>query len=206
MDTDNNESRRKKARKARERQTARLRKRNFTEGNRPDRKGAHIGPYLSLPVIGNQKWLATIWQAIRHYGGIALSDLWWYLRRNPIIIRGAAFVLFIVVALYFLSYLFSGNILPRVYSMNIDLGGMSVNEAEGVLLDTWYTGIEIELIADGEVVGTTTPDELGMRFDVQATSRNAKGAGLKAIPFGREIIPVVKQIILMYKTFCLIWP
>lgn len=132
-------------------------------------------------------WLQTA----RDFIGMLLRDAGWYLRNHPIIWQGIALIVVLVGLLYFLSYLFSGNILPRVKAIGVNLGGMSVSEAELALRDAWRDTMSLDIIANGEVIASTDPERLGVQFDAQQTARNAKAVGLRAVPFGRTIEPVV---------------
>ena len=179
---------RKKRGRARARQTARQRRRT-PSGPRAQRRPTGMplslgGTHQRLPHIGGA-WPV----AIRGRAGIILSDLSWYIRNNPIIVRGIGLITVVVVALYFLSFLFSGNILPRIHSMGVDLGGISVEDAEVALRTAWRDHIQLELVTEGEVVDIIHPEVLGIRFDAAQTADNAKDVGLSAIPFGRTIAP-----------------
>lgn len=130
-------------------------------------------------------------QAGRERGRVLVADGWWHVRNNPNVLRGA--VLFIVagVLVYFLSMLFSGDIMPNVRTAGINLGGMSLDEAEITLNEQWSDELTISLIVDNEPVAEVQPAFLGMYLDAQATAESARDVGLSALPFGASIPPTI---------------
>jgi len=122
---------------------------------------------------------------------LALRDVGWYLRNNPLVWRGTAAVLVAVGLIYFLTTMLSGNIMPRVSAMGIDVGGMSSQDAETALRDAWTDDIRVSLIVQGERLTQVEPDSMGIVFDAGATAKAAKDAGLSAFPLGKSIEPVL---------------
>jgi len=144
-------------------------------------------PRATVPV--NPGSLADIRQRV----GLVLRDAWWLItHQNPIIWRAAVGVLLLAVVLYFLSFVVSGRIFPGVQAMGVNLGGMSAGDAEIALAEAWSESTSISLIVSGESVVSVTPAELGFILDAPETAREARQVGLRALPFGREIEPVVR--------------
>lgn len=191
MDDFESHRNRKKRGRARARQTAR-KQRRIPEGSRAQRRALDkplptSEPISRLTPIGGP-WAKTIQDRAR----TVLRDLGWHIRNNPVIVRSVGFVVLLVIVLYLLSFLFSGNILPRISSIDVDLSGLSVEEAEVSLRSAWRDHIQLELVTEGEIVDVIHPEVLGIRFDAARTAANAKNVGMSAIPFGRTIAPVVE--------------
>jgi hypothetical protein len=121
-----------------------------------------------------------------------LQDARWHLRHNPAILGGAVFVVVILVLLYLLSFVVTGRIFPNVHVFGVGLGSMSVTEAEDTLRAAWRNDIEIALLIGTETVATVPPDRLGLRLNAGETARDAQAVGFGALPFGREVEPVVE--------------
>jgi hypothetical protein len=177
------EPRRKKESKARQRYNARQRKRGAMAEKHveTDRRVVDFSGVLS-PSVDN----------MRQRIGIALQDFGWYLRHNPIYLWAVVGAVLVIALLYFLSFLITGRVAPGVRAMDTSLSGMSLAEAEGVLLSAWQDSATIALLADGEVVANVHPGDLGVRFDAYETAKDAQGVGLSALPFGKTVPPVVE--------------
>ena len=144
-------------------------------------------PRVAVPV--NPGSLADVRQRI----GWAMRDAWWFItHQNPIIWRGALGIAVLLVALYFLSFIVSGRIFPGVSAMGVGLGGKSAADAEIALAAAWSESTSINLIVGGETLVNVSPAELGFILDAPETAREARQVGLRALPFGREIEPVVR--------------
>jgi LysM repeat protein len=65
----------------------------------------------------------------------------------------------------------SGNVLPGVSAVGVDLGGMSESEAAAALTASWTAnGV---LLRDGDRTWTASPAELGITLDAAATAKAA---------------------------------
>jgi hypothetical protein len=168
---------RKKRSSARERREARQQRRNMAvRADETPRRGTEAAG----------KAAQTVDQLL-----LALRDAGWYLRNNPLVWRGTVALLAAVGLIYFLTTMLSGNIMPRVSAMGIDVGGMSSADAETALRDAWRDNIRVSLIVQGERLIQIEPDSMGIVFDAGATTKAAKDAGLSAFPLGKSIEPVL---------------
>lgn len=196
MDNTDNYRDRKKRRSARERRQSRRKKRaemaspivenTTSETNKRsiDTSGMTIIKRIqvqALPLLG----------AIASRIGLLLRDGIWYLRNNPMALRGVMGMVGIGFLFFIFSFIFSGDIFPNIKSMGISLSGMSVGEAEERLTEAWYGDIEIDLYAEGEFITAVRPETLGISLDAEATARSARSAGLSGIPFGSSVDPSV---------------
>ncbi len=112
------------------------------------------------------------------------------------LILGGACLLLIVAALGVLYA--SGNVLPGVSSVGVDLGGMSEAEAANALDGAWNSrGLQLR---DGTRVWAVSTAELGLTLDAAATAAQAQAWGradgglsgaLRSFTSGVEIEPVL---------------
>jgi len=183
---DTYESRRRRKGRARTRYEAR-RKRDGNMAVRVD-EDSTISRHVDLSQIAVPDFVETAWQRL----SVVLQDILWHTRNNPLVLRSAVGVVLVLVAGYFVLSLFSGNIMPRVRSMGIDLGGLSEAEAEARLMDAWNEEIDVTLIVNGQAYNTVRPETMGIRFDAASTARQADSARLSALPFGKPIAPILE--------------
>ncbi len=122
---------------------------------------------------------------------LMLSDIGWYLRRNPPMLRAAGAVVALLFVFFMLSHWLGGRIFPNVWALNVNLGGMSVDDAATALTTYWQNDVRIDLYADGTPIRSVTPAELGIVFDARQTAENARGVGMAGIPLGFSVEPVV---------------
>jgi hypothetical protein len=181
---DTNEQRERRIRKARERQTKRSQRResitsSFTESLS---RLAELKPKRVPPPV-ERGYLALL---------NIIQDTFWYLRRNPKFTRGLAGGAAGIVLLFFLSLFFSPNIGPNIRTMDIAIGGMSLEAAAAKLEDTLANERPISLRLDGEQIVSVTPEQLGIDLDAEATVQLAKEARLSGIPFGHEVEPMIE--------------
>jgi len=161
------------------------------------RKQAEQMASIEEPVVAHERVVT----AARVYDGstpslatrasLALQDAVWYARTHPLVWKASGGVLILLFAFLYLTPAISGRILPNVSAAGIPLGGMTVEEAETVLLDAWVNEMQIEL-TDGERTWLVSPVELGLRLDAHGTADAANGFKLSAIPFGTSVEPVVE--------------
>ena len=169
--------RKRRTNKARERQLSRQKRQ---DGVRPSERLTHRAE------IKTEGWREVLRQV-----RLALADSWWYLRNNPRIGAGAVLLITVAIVVYFLSYLVSGRIFPNVSAFDVDLGGVSVEEAAERLRVAWETETEIVLIVDNDTRFAVKPIDLGIVLDAEATAKRAQSIGLGALPFGATVEPVV---------------
>lgn len=195
------ETRRRRQGGARDRHAARMRRRSSTMAVRATGREES---YPSRAPRFNTQWLQSdLWVRFRARGGLLLRDVWWYVRHNPYILRGAALVAVMVGVLFLASYFFSGKIYPGISAMGISLSGMSVDEATDALQRVWDDDMQINLVIGRERVHQVRPATLGLSLDARATARAARGAGLSGIPLGKEILPHVSLDYLMAQNYLL---
>ena len=115
---------------------------------------------------------------------------WLFSSRSPV--AKLTTVVTVSVLLFFMgSYVLSDRIFPNVYAMGVPVGELTPAEAEAAIENSWNTNVSIEIRVDGEHVDLVNPDELGLAVDAAAMAAEARGAGLAGIPFGYNIQPVV---------------
>lgn len=120
-----------------------------------------------------------------------IGDSLWYSLRNASVLRMGIGAIVVVVALFIMGTLLSGNIGPNVWALNVPLGGLSVEDAEAALLDHWYTDMAIDVRLDGETFARVPPADLGLTIDAAAIAQMAKDVGLSGFPFGYQVEPIV---------------
>ncbi|MDX2075708.1 MAG: L,D-transpeptidase family protein [bacterium] len=131
------------------------------------------------------------WYDIRQMVLLWIKDAFWYIRKHPIILQGIAGALVVLVILHYASFAFTGRIFPYIKTMGVDIGGLTTQEAQDKLVSVWNDGYSIDLWVGDEKVTSVLAQQMGFGLDVEATVALAQGVGFGAIPFGREIQPVV---------------
>lgn len=105
--------------------------------------------------------------------------------------RRIASAIFVLAPVLFVSLtLLRGAIFPNVWSLGVDLGSLTVQEAANALSRAWVNTVTIRL-ADGDREWTARPMELGLELDAEETAVRARGAGLAGLPLGFSVTPVV---------------
>ena len=193
MDNSDNYRSRKRRRSARERQRARQQRQNTSMATKIE---AETDAPVQRETLTDK---TTFKDKALHIGKIILAkllvllrDLGWYLRNNPMALRGVAVVIVVFVGIFALSFLFSGKIAPNISTMGMSLSGMSVSDAEEALTNAWESDITIDLFVDGDLFISVRPAEIGLSLDAESTAKSARSAGLSGIPFGRSIDPTVE--------------
>ncbi|MFW5709534.1 MAG: peptidoglycan binding domain-containing protein, partial [Chloroflexota bacterium] len=131
------------------------------------------------------------WARWRGLLGSWLRDGVWYLKRRPVVIRSAVAIVVMVLLIYFASHLLTGRVMPGVETLDIGIGGQSVNAASEMLQTAWAESVMIDLVVDGEVIDSVRPEAIGIQCDAEQTARDARNLGLRAVPFGGNVAPVV---------------
>lgn len=121
---------------------------------------------------------------------LMLQDAWWYTLHRPYVLRTALLAIVAIFALYVLSHVSAGTTFPKVYALDLDLGNMTLDQAERALLTHWRGNMSIDL-TDGDRTWTVRPSEIGLSLDAQATFERARNVGLAGMPFGYRVAPVV---------------
>ncbi len=115
---------------------------------------------------------------------------WLFSSRSPV--AKLTTVVTVSVLIFFIgSYLLSDRIFPNIYAMGLPVGELTPAAAAEQILDFWNGDLSIDIRVDGETVDLVSPDELGLAVDAAAMAADAKTAGLVGIPFGYNIEPVV---------------
>ena len=131
------------------------------------------------------------WYDIRQMIGLWIKDAVWYLRKHPVIIQGVVATMIVAILIHYASFALSGRIFPYVKTMGVDIGGLTTQEAEDKLRAVWDAGYSIDLWVGDEKVGGATAQQMGFELDIPATIAQAQSVSFGAIPFGRDIHPVV---------------
>lgn len=179
-------SRRKRQSSARERQMARMR-----------RKQGLATPGSSVSRRPSFEWLERLTSNERVQAALErlllwLHDTWWYIRHNPRTLTMAVGAMALVILLYLGSFWVRGRIFPNVQALDVSIGGMSVGAAEEALQLAWSNDIEIALQAEGETFRMVRPAQIGLVLDARATALAARDAGARGFPFGHTVTPVVE--------------
>ena len=119
-----------------------------------------------------------------------IQDTVWHLRHRTAFLKIAAGVIGAIVLLFFLMLFFSPNIGPNISTMNIGIGGMSIEDAAAKLNAAVNEEVRISIRLNGEQMISVTPAEVGIELDALATAQAAEAAGLAGLPFGHEIEPI----------------
>ncbi len=123
---------------------------------------------------------------------VALHDAWWYVTRNPRTLVYAAGAMVVIMLLYLGNFLISGRIYPNVSTMGVSVGGQSVDNAATMLRETWASDVMIDIVVEGDIYTSASPEEIGLTLDAESTARAARDAGLRGVPFGHEVMPIVE--------------
>lgn len=158
------------SRKARDRQQARRRKVENAPVARPPR----------APRTGTlQGRLQALWQE-----GL------WYARQYRL---GRALLGLVGVGLlvYVIATAFSGRIYPNVSVAGVDIGRLRPNEATERLQSAWQNEMRVRVVADGELIETLSPSELGLQFDAIATVERARDLSFRVGLVNTPVTPIV---------------
>jgi lipoprotein-anchoring transpeptidase ErfK/SrfK len=136
--------------------------------------------------IGQQlNGLAPVGRAIQ----VWLRDGLWYLTHRPQFGR-LAMIFGIVAFLFFVgSYLARGQIFPNIWVLGVNVGGMTVEEAQLAIAEYWAKDVQIDLLVEGESRLQVAPSQLGLQIDAFTAANQAKNIGMVGIPFGYGIEP-----------------
>ncbi len=100
---------------------------------------------------------------------LVLQDARFYLGQSRWLVRGGVIVGAVVLVLFFLTSVLSGNIYRNVTAMGVHIGGLTAPEATTRLREAWNAEIMIDVVAEGEVVDQLPPASLGLQLDAAAT-------------------------------------
>ena len=169
--------RKRKARRARDRNLARQQRRRAAMDSREGSGSGHAFFRRHFPSYDESK---VVHRALA----------WFFSSRSPVaklttIVAAAVLVFFVG------NFVLSERIFPNVYAMGLPVGELTEAEAESVINQHWNVGLLIDIRVDGEHVDWLNPDELGLTIDAAAMAAGAKAAGFAGLPFGYYINPVV---------------
>lgn len=123
---------------------------------------------------------------------LTAQDALWYVRGHMNWVwRGVGVGVAMLVLLFFMTYTVSGRIYPNVSTMGVNIGGMTLQEAQTALQAAWQDEIEVLVVADGILKDTVRPQQLGLQFDAAATAAAAREVGVRDGFFGVAVEPVV---------------
>lgn len=197
-----NDPRRQSRTRARDRQAARQERRNSAMAvprganeappdrtpepvaTRASQVGQQVGQ-VSQQVGQKLSGLAPVGNAI----GLWLRDALWYLTHRPQFGR-IALVIGVVGFLFFTgSHLVRGQIFPNVWVLGVNVGGMTIEEAQLAIAEAWAKEIKIDLAVEGENRIQVPPSQMGLLVDALGAAQAAKNIGMAGIPFGYGIEP-----------------
>lgn len=125
-------------------------------------------------------------------GTLIAQDVLWYVRHKPIIRQVIGGLIAVWLILFLFSHLLGGRIFPNMYVLGVNIGGLTIDEAESAILQAWNDQIRIQLIAQGEGHSSIAPSVLGLSLAAREAAENAKNLGLSGIPFGYQIQPTIQ--------------
>ncbi|NWF70345.1 MAG: peptidoglycan binding domain-containing protein [Chloroflexi bacterium] len=187
---DTYEPRRKRTGKARERQTERQRRHAGMVVRRGEDSPAPETPVRAGPPALLQRALPI------------LRDIGWHLLHQPKIWQGVAVVIGVFLLLLAGAHLLGERVFPNIWSMDVDLGGLSLAEAQRALEDAWGNA-RITLVVEGQTLLSVAPADLGLQLDAQATVEHARSVGMSGLPFGYDVPPVVSVDYMAAQTYLL---
>lgn len=177
MSEDIGRPRKRKAKRARDRNLMRQQRRLAMMEGRLDGGNNHAFFRNRFPSYDENK---TVHRALA----------WLFSSRSPVA-KLTTVVTISVLAFFIGSYVLSERIFPNVYAMGLPVGELTPSEAEALISQHWNANLTIDIRVDGEHVDWASPDELGLSVDASAMARGAKAAGVAGIPFGFNVDPIV---------------
>jgi lipoprotein-anchoring transpeptidase ErfK/SrfK len=200
MDYSNRDSKRSRARDrvaARQQRRQPMAVRRTEAAERADQRAdnseerrARSSPRLEMPSLPQ---IPSLSPRLGDAGGrlsLMAQEFWWQFTHTPTALYVVGSVVALAALIFVLSHLLGGRIFPNVYAMGVDLGGLTVEEATAKLDNLWQRTLRLTL-EDGDRTWQTTPADLGLSFDAQATAESARGVGMSGIPFGYAVVPRV---------------
>ncbi|MBI5666819.1 MAG: L,D-transpeptidase family protein [Chloroflexi bacterium] len=129
---------------------------------------------------------AGVWQRAQ----VIAQDALWYARNAQQVRLGLAAVAAVLLLLFVGTHLVQGRIFPNVWALGVNIGDMTIEEAEAALLDAWHNRLQIQLV-DGSRAWPVSPADLGFKLDAKQVAESARGVGLAGVPLGYEVPPIV---------------
>jgi lipoprotein-anchoring transpeptidase ErfK/SrfK len=130
--------------------------------------------------------LAPVGRALQ----VWLRDGLWYLTHKPQFGRLAVIAGVIMFLFFTGSHLVRGQIFPNVWVLGVNVGGMTVEEAQLAIAEYWARDVQIDLLVEGENRMQVPPSQLGLHVDAFSAANAAKNIGMAGIPFGYGIEPI----------------
>ena len=146
------------------------------------------GPAIRLPELN----LPPLQNGPAQRALLFLRDMLWYLLNRTPALKIGALTLFFLIAFYVITTLFSGNIGPNVWALNVSLGGRNPADAEAALLSAWENDMTIDVIMEGQPMASLKPSQLGLELQTASMIEQARGAGLSGLPFSVNIEPIIE--------------
>ncbi|NDJ60733.1 MAG: L,D-transpeptidase family protein [Chloroflexi bacterium] len=126
----------------------------------------------------------------RRAATMRLHDVWWRVSHDPRFLPRTLAVIAVLFVLFGGFHILSGRLFPNVWTMGIDLGGLTYLEAETQLREMWERDLRITLV-DGDRAWEVSPIELGLTLDTRQTIDAARTVGMAGLPFGYGVLPTV---------------
>ena len=115
---------------------------------------------------------------------------WLFSSRSPVA-KLTVLVTSVVIVFFVSNFLMAGRIFPNVYAMGVSVGELTPAEAEAAIRQHWNYDLQIDITVDGEILKVVRPDELGLSVDALSMAESAKAMGLAGIPMGINIEPQI---------------
>jgi len=165
---------------------------------RPTRPDAEPEPHTRAKSAGRIDF-NPLWQVFRR----RMADAGWYLRRSRAVWWAGFGVFGLLFIMHVMGYVLSGDIMPRVSAMGVEVGGLSTEDAATALESAWEESATIKLMLEGELYRQVPPSDLGIQLDAMATARNADRVGLDGLFVSRSVPPVVSVDYITAQNFLL---
>lgn len=148
-----------------------------TRAARASQFGQQVGQRLHI--------LTPVGRAVRLW----LRDALWYLTHRPQFGRLALIAVVIGFLFFTASHLIGGQIFPNVWVLGVNVGGMTIEEAQLAIAEAWAREIHIDLVVEDESRIQVTPSQMGLLVDAFGAAQAARDIGMAGIPFGYGIEP-----------------
>lgn len=133
---------------------------------------------------------------------LPLRDALWHLRQT----RAAVALVSLLAALALLVFaglhLAQGRLFPGVWVAGVYVGGMTSEEAQQALEDSWGRDMVLRIV-DHDRYWEVTPAELGMSLNGEQAIEAARAVGMAGIPLGWDVEPEIETDYITAQNFLL---
>lgn len=112
---------------------------------------------------------------------VITRDVFWYIRHNTIIWVSMIALVILAIGLFLGSHILGGRVFPNVWSLGVNLGDLTVEEASAALQSKWTSSTQIQL-HDGDRVWQATPAQIGLCSMLAPPSRTRVTSAWRGCP------------------------